>query len=160
MKKQILISVVVGGMAFASMGAAVAADQVRTQDKLHSPAMTPLQDKDKLQDQDRLQDRDQIYLGTLMTPEERAAYLERLRLAKTEQERVAIRAEHRIQMEAVAREKGLALPASGNGNGAANSSSGSSGSSAASGASNSGSTGGASSGNKGSSSSGGSNGKK
>ena len=158
MKKQILISVVVGGMAFASMGAAVAADQVRTQDKLHSPAMTPLQDKDKLQDQDRLQDRDQIYLGTLMTPEERAAYLERLRLAKTEQERVAIRAEHRIQMEAVAREKGVALPASGNG--AGKSSSGSSGSSAASGASNSGSTGGASSGNKGSSGSGGSNGKK
>ena len=158
MKKQILISVVVGGMAFGSMGAAVAADQVRTQDKLHSPAMTPLQDKDKLQDQDRLQDRDQIYLGTLMTPEERAAYLERLRLAKTEQERVAIRAEHRIQMEAVAREKGVALPASGNG--AGNSSSGSSGSSAASGASNSGSTGGASSGNKGSSGSGGSNGKK
>lgn len=130
MKKHILISALAGSLALAGVGMAMAADQVQTKDRLHTTDKDALQIKDKLQDkdQDRLMDRDQIYLGSLMTPAERAAYLERLRLAKTEQEREQIRAQHRIQMEAIAKEKGVSIPTRSMGAsspGAANSNSGS-----------------------------------
>ncbi len=63
------------------------------------------------QDQDRLQTRDQIYGSQLMTPQERSAYRDRLRSAKTMQERQRIRNEHHQRMQERARERGMTLPA-------------------------------------------------
>lgn len=54
--------------------------------------------------------RDQIYGSQLMTPEERSAYRDRMRSAKTAEEREAIRTEHHKQMSARAKERGITLP--------------------------------------------------
>jgi hypothetical protein len=62
------------------------------------------------QDQDRLRTRDQVYGSQLMTQEERNAYRDRMRAAKTEQEREQIRKEHHEQMKVRAKEKGVTLP--------------------------------------------------
>ena len=64
------------------------------------------------QDQDRLRtrDQDQVYGSQLMTQEERDAYRNRMRAAKTEQEREQIRKEHHEQMKVRAKEKGVTLP--------------------------------------------------
>jgi hypothetical protein len=64
------------------------------------------------QDQDRLRtrDQDQVYGSQLMTQEERNAYRDRMRAAKTEQEREQIRKEHHEQMKVRAKEKGVTLP--------------------------------------------------
>ncbi len=85
-------------------------DQLKDQDKLH--------DQDKLQDRDRIHDQDgqPIYGYELMTPAERTAYLTKLRGMKTLQERNAYRAQHRIEMQQRARERGVSIP-SGNGQG-------------------------------------------
>ncbi|HEX2667834.1 MAG TPA: hypothetical protein VHP13_05625 [Gammaproteobacteria bacterium] len=50
------------------------------------------------------------YGWQLMTPEERAAYQARMRAAKTEKERAAIRAEHHKEMLQRAKEQGVTLP--------------------------------------------------
>jgi len=70
------------------------------------------QDRDRLRDQDRLRTRDpdQVYGSQLMTQEERNAYRNRMRAAKTEQEREQIRNEHHEQMKIRAKEKGVTLP--------------------------------------------------
>ncbi len=64
------------------------------------------------QDQTRTQarDQDQIYGSQLMTPEERAQFRERMRAAKTEDERERIRREHHAQMQQRAKERGVTLP--------------------------------------------------
>ncbi len=131
MKKFLLIKACAASLALCGMGLAGATDQLKTQDRLH------MEDKDVARDQDQLRDRDrdQIYLGTLMTPEERSAYMERLRLAKTEQERARIREQHRTEMDARAKERGISSPSEGQG------SSDSSSSSSSGGTSGSGSTG-------------------
>jgi len=51
-----------------------------------------------------------IYGYQLMTPEERAQYRQRIRNAKTEEERTRIRAEHHKEMQERARERGITLP--------------------------------------------------
>jgi biopolymer transport protein ExbB/TolQ len=113
MKKQILINALVAGLALTGVGIASAADQVQTKDqlKLQDKDQLKLQDKDKdmLKDQDRLRDQDRIYADELLTAQERTAYRERIRLAKTEQERERIRAEHRAQMDARAKERGVTI---------------------------------------------------
>ena len=48
---------------------------------------------------EQLKNRENIYHGELLSEQERNAYLERLRLAKTEQEREQIRLEHREKMD-------------------------------------------------------------
>jgi hypothetical protein len=55
--------------------------------------------QDQLRSQDMLQLREQIYANDYMTQRERDAYLERMRLARTEQERERIRQQHREQMD-------------------------------------------------------------
>lgn len=76
-------------------------------------ALAQAQDRAQTQTQDQTQeqirDRD-IYGSQLMTPEERAAYHERMRSADTVEERERIRAEHHEQMQARAKERGLSLP--------------------------------------------------
>ncbi len=63
-------------------------------------------------DQDRTQtrDQDQIYGSQLMTQQERNEYRNRMRAAKTQQEREQIRKEHHEQMKVRAQEKGMTLP--------------------------------------------------
>lgn len=66
-------------------------------------AQTTTQTTTQLQTQEMLQNREAIYHGELMSEQERRAYMERLRLAKTEQEREQIRLEHREKMDALQR---------------------------------------------------------
>ena len=56
------------------------------------------------------QTQEQIYGSELMTPQERADYQARMRAAKTQQEREAIRLEHHKQMQERARAQGKTLP--------------------------------------------------
>ncbi|WP_291009256.1 hypothetical protein [Hydrogenophaga sp.] len=72
-------------LALTGLGSALAQDQLRTQEQL--------------QTQDMRQLRDKIYAHDYMTQRERDAYLERIRLARTEQEREQVRLQHREQMD-------------------------------------------------------------
>jgi hypothetical protein len=108
MKRTLLYAALFAAM-FPAFGAvAYAADQdqdrLRDQDRLQTP--------DQTRDQDRLRTRDpdQVYGSQLMTQEERNAYRNRMRAAKTEQEREQIRNEHHEQMKIRAKEKGVTLP--------------------------------------------------
>jgi hypothetical protein len=55
-------------------------------------------------------DPDRIYGSELMTAQERTEYQARMRAAKTEQEREAIRLEHHNQMQERAKAQGKTLP--------------------------------------------------
>jgi hypothetical protein len=68
------------------------------------------QDRDRLQTPDQTRNQDQIYGSQLMTQEERMEYRNRMRNAKTLEEREQIRKEHHEQMKARAQEKGVTLP--------------------------------------------------
>nr|MDA8165639.1 hypothetical protein [Desulfobacteraceae bacterium] len=72
----------------------------------------PVQAQDGTQNRTQVQNQEQvqIYGSQLMTPEERAAYRERLRLAATPEERERIRREHHEQMRQRAAEWGATLP--------------------------------------------------
>lgn len=71
-------------------------------------------DMDRTRDMDQMrtmdQDREMIYGSQLMTEQERNAYRERIRMAKTNEERERIRAEHHKEMLARAKERGVTLP--------------------------------------------------
>lgn len=54
--------------------------------------------------------REQIYGSQLMTLQERNEYRDRLRNARSAEERERIRAEHHERMQARARERGVTLP--------------------------------------------------
>lgn len=54
--------------------------------------------------------KDVIYGSQLMTPQERAAYREKIRNAKTAEERARIRAEHHKEMQERAKQQGKTLP--------------------------------------------------
>ena len=60
--------------------------------------------------QQEIQTQDRIYGSQLMTSQERAAYRNQLRDARTEQERERIRTEHHQAMQERARERGVRLP--------------------------------------------------
>jgi hypothetical protein len=108
MKRTLLYAALLAAMLPAFGTVAYAADQdrdrLRDQDRLQTP--------DQTRDQDRLRtrDQDQIYGSQLMTQEERNVYRNRMRAAKTEQEREQIRNEHHEQMKVRAKEKGVTLP--------------------------------------------------
>ena len=50
-----------------------------------------------------------VIAGAVLTDQERNAHRERMRAAKTLQERDRIRAEHRVQMDARAKERGATI---------------------------------------------------
>jgi hypothetical protein len=64
--------------------------------------------KDKIQTQTKEQER--IYGSQLMTEQERNEYRQRMRNAKTDQERNNIRNEHHARMVARAKERGVTIP--------------------------------------------------
>ena len=76
--------------------------------------MDRTRDMDRTHDMDQMrtmdQDREMIYGSQLMTEQERNEYRERIRMAKTQQERDQIRAEHHKEMLARAKERGVVLP--------------------------------------------------
>lgn len=51
-----------------------------------------------------------MYGSDLMTPQERDAYIEKMRSAKTQDERLKLRDEHRAEMQKRARDQGVPLP--------------------------------------------------
>lgn len=76
--------------------------QDRTQDQTHvqQQAKDRLHDKERIQQQEGVKLADEeIYGHTLMSPEELNQYRERLRLAKTEEERIRVEAQHREEMQ-------------------------------------------------------------
>jgi Spy/CpxP family protein refolding chaperone len=81
-----------------STGIALAQDQDRTR----------TQDTTRTQRQTTNQER--IYGSQLMTQQERNEYRDRMRAARTEQEREQIRQEHHERILARARERGVTLP--------------------------------------------------
>ena len=96
-KKTLMMSALTGALVFAS-GFALADDQDRTR----------LQDKDQTKSKDR--DQDRIYGSQLMTKQERNEFRNRMRSAKTAEEREQIRAEHHERMMVRAKERGVTLP--------------------------------------------------
>jgi Flp pilus assembly protein TadD len=66
-------------------------------------------DQDQLRTQDQIRDQD-VYGSQLMTQQERNEHRNKMRAAKTEQERERIRAEHHEQMKVRAKERGVTLP--------------------------------------------------
>jgi len=110
MKRKLLYTAVIAALlpVLVSIGYAADQDRTRDQDRVQTP------DKDQTRDQDRLRTRDktqdQIYGSQLMTQEERNAYRNQMRNAKTAQEREQIRKEHHEQMKVRAKEKGVTLP--------------------------------------------------
>ena len=73
----------------------LATDQARAQDQTQA--------RDQIRDQD-------IYGSQLMTVQERNEYRNKMRSAKTAQERERIRAEHHEQMQVRAKDRGVTLP--------------------------------------------------
>ncbi|HEY9050915.1 MAG TPA: hypothetical protein VIQ03_05180 [Gammaproteobacteria bacterium] len=61
-------------------------------------------------DQQKDQMRDQVYGSQLMTDQERNEYRNRMRTAKTDEERQRIRNEHHERMKIRAQEQGVTLP--------------------------------------------------
>ena len=112
MKRKLIYTAVIAALLPVMVSVANAADKdqdrTRDQDRVQTP------DKDQTRDQDRLQTRDktqdQIYGSQLMTQEERNAYRNQMRAAKTAQEREQLRKEHHERMKVRAKEKGVTLP--------------------------------------------------
>jgi predicted lipoprotein len=73
-----------------------------------APAAAQMQSRDQMESQTQTQER--IYGSELMTQQERAEYQNRMRAAKTEQEREAIRLEHHQKMQERAKAQGKTLP--------------------------------------------------
>lgn len=96
-KKTLTMSVLTGALVFAS-GFASADDQDRTRQQ------------DQGQTKSKVQDQDRIYGSQLMTKQERNEFRNRMRSAKTAEEREQIRAEHHERMMVRAKERGVTLP--------------------------------------------------
>jgi len=90
---QLLLALLAGALVFAD-APAEAAEQERSKDKIQS----------------QTQDQERIFGNQLMTDNERNEYRERMRAAKTAQEREKIRNQHHERMVARAKEKGVTLP--------------------------------------------------
>jgi hypothetical protein len=100
MKKSSLLASALFAVMLLPAGVVMAADQVRDQDRLQDPT------RDQLRDQDQ----DRIYGSQLMTDKERLEYRNRVRAAKTAEEREQIRNEHHERMKVRAKEQGKTLP--------------------------------------------------
>lgn len=89
-------------------------DRLRTHDRLGAAQ----QDRDRIQDrtkapEDAKQQQSNFYGYDLMNDEERDAYRERMRTAKSIEEQERIEAQHRIEMQIRARNRNIELDESG-----------------------------------------------
>lgn len=96
-KKTLTMSALTGALVFAS-GFALADDQDR------------MRQQDKDQTMSKVQDQDRVFGSQLMTKQERKEFRNRMRSAKTAEEREQIRAEHHERMMVRAKERGVTLP--------------------------------------------------
>ena len=71
---------------------------------------TPVQTQQKAKERVQEQKQEQIYGSQLMTQEERNTFREKMRAAKTQEEREKIRLEHHKEMQERAKAKGVTLP--------------------------------------------------
>lgn len=115
MKRTILFTAIAATLAFGggTWAADQTRDQLRTQDQTKDQLQTPDQTRDQLRTRDQLQTKDQdgpVYGSQLMTNQERVEYRNRMRAAKTAEEREQIRLEHHKQMQERAKERGVTLP--------------------------------------------------
>jgi len=74
------------------------------------PALAADQERMQQQIQTQTQEQEQIYGSQLMAPHERTEYRERMRAARTAEEREQIRMEHHERMKERAKERGVTLP--------------------------------------------------
>jgi len=91
-------SVLVLSLSMALGVSAQAADQAQSRDQTKTPQQTQTQGNER------------VYGYDLMTEQERTDYQDRMRAAKTDQERETLRSEHHKQMQARAKAQGKALP--------------------------------------------------
>ena len=75
-----------------------------------NPLWAAAQDRTRDKIQAQTKDQERIYGSELMTEKERNEYRQRMRSAKTEQEREKIRTEHHNRMLARAKERGVKIP--------------------------------------------------
>jgi erythromycin esterase-like protein len=94
MKRKKLLLAILAGALVVSVSPLRAAEQERTKEKV----------------QTQTKDQERIYGRELMTQKERNEYRERMRRAKTEQEREKIRNQHHAQMLTRAKERGVKIP--------------------------------------------------
>ncbi len=92
MKKRTLMVSALATALYLSAGFALAADQEPAKEKAQT------------------QKQEQIYGSQLMTQQERAEQRDRMRAAKTAEEREQIRKEHHERMQERAKERGVSLP--------------------------------------------------
>jgi hypothetical protein len=93
------------GAAVALLSGAVAHAQVKQLDR--ERAETRALNQQQLRG---AEDGTPVYGSQLMTPEERLQYRDRMRAARTAEEREQIRREHHAEMQARAKERGMTLP--------------------------------------------------
>jgi len=67
-------------------------------------------DPEPVKEKVQIQKQEQVYGSQLMTKQERMEYREKMRAAKTAEEREQIRKEHHEQMKARAKARGVTLP--------------------------------------------------
>lgn len=77
---------------------------------VHADSHTGDRDQTKATQQTQAQDQERVYGSELMTMQERSEYQARMRTAKTQEEREAIRLEHHKQMQERAKAQGKSLP--------------------------------------------------
>ena len=105
MKRTLVMSVLTSGLLLAA-SASYAADEVIAQEQVKVQEQV----KEQVQVKDQVQKKEQIYGSQMMTSQERTEHRNKLRAAKTTEERERIRAEHHEAMKIRAQERGVALP--------------------------------------------------
>jgi type II secretory pathway pseudopilin PulG len=83
-----------------------AEEQVRQQERAEQKAQDTAQSRQR----EQVREQERVYGSQLMTQEERNAYRQRMRVAKTMEEREQVRAEHHAAMQVRAKERGVTLP--------------------------------------------------
>lgn len=106
MLKRTLVAAIVAAFALP----ALAEDAPQVKEKEQVKEQTQVQTKEQAKPQVRQRTRDQIYGSQMMTNEERRVYRNRMRAAKTLEEREQIRKEHHEEMVKRAKERGVTLP--------------------------------------------------
>ena len=94
MQQEKLVITILAGALLVSANPLSAAEQDRTKEKIQA----------------QTKDQERIYGSELMTEKERSEYRERIRSAKTEQEREKLRNEHHDRMLTRAKERGVKIP--------------------------------------------------
>lgn len=108
-KKTLLMAALIGAFALV-IGWTWAANQERAQEETQIQTQAQSQDQTGEHSQIQTHERERIYGGDLMTRRERNEYRNKMRAAKTKEEREQVRNEHDECMKLRAKERGITLP--------------------------------------------------